>query len=84
MNKDDAIALAESCLLHARYCGLLPAWVDVQFVMRSLWRTVAEWSDEQRAAARAWCEPIHVDVDVAPSHVMALVEQAQRDVGRAA
>jgi hypothetical protein len=79
----EALGLTESCLLHARYHGLLSAHVVVQEVMNGLAHAVGLWSEQERVAAQAWCERAAVPGLVstpAPAHVNALIQRAHRPI----
>lgn len=79
----DALYLAESSLLKARYHGLLPMHVDVQAIMGSMRYVAMTWTDAQQAEALAWCERMRAPgTDPAPAHVAVLIQRAVRDYAR--
>ena len=76
-----ALELTESCLLHARYYGILPMHVDVPEAVKNVWRSAIPWMTEERAAAEAWRESMRpLSANPAPAHVLALVQRAQRPI----
>lgn len=77
----NALAIAESVLLHARYCGLLSMHMDVQAAARTMAPAVAGWSETQRTEALAWSERGDLDdaKHTAPEHVTTFIARTARD-----
>lgn len=77
---DEILFLAESCMLHGRYHGLLPMTIDVRAIMHKASALVVDWTLEQQAEAHAWRGRMApVGKDPPPPHVEALLGRVARD-----
>lgn len=82
---DDALALAERCLMKGNGNGLCSLLcIDVMPTARMHVRTVMSWTEQECAEANTWCErePGRKVKLPAPPHVAVFIQRAARDYAR--